>query len=189
MKMRLHEEYIARHAISIPVVNYDPRSVVILKHHNKPCSWNIVDLKWVSGGSHPGWFSCSVVTPQHNLGESFRAVIEPRNKYWEDYERTVLSIVNEHRPDFRAIPRNEIELTIWEIFLFAFDTRLSNISENFTNLAYRSTFGELDSRKKYLVDAKNLLHRMCDELYHRYVYEFLPLEGYHADWLERLFNV
>ena len=183
--MHLHEEYIKRRQLKIPLIRYDSRSVALLKSEEE---WRIIDISWVSCHWHPGHFVIRVLMPRHDKGGSIR-VFPNRELYWDQYEDHILEL-KDTWSGFHAIPKKESSLAWWYVFLLMYDSSLAQLSFDFRELVAASI--DPDSEfldKKIAAKRAQLQMRIEDicleEAWSGITHDYSPK---YADWLVNLIN-
>lgn len=192
--MRLHEEYIRRHQLEIPIIRYDSRSNVFLKTKNNPCRWGILSIIWRPQSGKPGFYEFVRIEPIHNGIGAFRATDKEVCVYWDEYDAEVERIVSQCRNDgFYAIPSRERGLMAWEMFLFMFDGWLADrMDRRFYQYVEQSTVASLDinTRAAALRNASRMLsdYPGADRVLDLLNYQIMPMVNGHSQWLEDLVN-
>jgi len=190
--MRLHEEYIQRHNLSVPVVLYDDHSQIILRSRNKPYSWRVISTYWRSGGHQPGYFEISCKMPVHNgyhKGKMLEDIIRPRTVFWDSYEGCVLDLIDAQKPDFLAVSGDETPLASWGIFLLVYDRWIAaNVPLEFYEFASQSLDESLSMEKRWASYNLALNCLKGTEVEDVYKYQIQPWSDSHSKWLEHLIN-
>lgn len=176
--MQLHEEYISRHRLNVPVIKHDTRSNVVLRNSNNKLS--ILDIRWIEVGNHPGYY---LVTRLSSSSEHE----EETEVFYEDYDEYILHLALVFRSDdIRVVAENERELAIWEIFVEMYNLGsiesikwcVRNSIRSDRSISYRNQFYQ-----HALLELKKFV-----DYYDSYFYRFLPLVKGHSFWLERIIN-
>lgn len=189
--MHLHEEYIQRNGLSVPLVRSDSRSTVFLQSNDSPGNWRVVTLRWVSCDWHPGHYNMRVFIPVHNGYRATMLALESEeNIHWDRYEKFMLDYCTTARQKFRAVPSEEKALAAWQIFLLVFDSRLAATGPGFLNLAANSISPENTLEQRALaVQAAKAYLSLCDsDVLDHLRHQIVPLTEDYADWLVRLVN-
>jgi len=191
--MRLHEEYISRHHLEVPVVRYDSRSSIFLKTKQSPCAWRVLSIQWREGGHHPGFFEVNYMMPKHNgyqSGDLLLNVLYPVNLYWEEYEQGILDLVADIRSDYVAVLEEESLSAAWQMFLVMHDTLFAHFSHGFFADVERSTSTDLDvdERRRAFKTAEKHVDLVAPRTYESWKYQVAPLANLHSKWLEDLIN-
>ena len=188
--MRLHEEYITRHSLDVPIVRYDKRSTVFLRSKDSPCDWRIFSTHWNECDWHPGHFVIRHSYPCHDgyLRHLLKDLSHDEVK-WDKYEEHVLKFV-ENKGDFEPVPSEEKTIEVWKMFLYMYDSALSGVGSDLLSMIGKSVNPELDySEKLRAISTATLQLRMnhCD-IYDSLSHQVLPLENNYADWLVKLLD-
>lgn len=190
--MRLHEEYIARHDLDVPVVRYDKRSTVFLKSKSSPCQWRILSICWKECDWHPGHFDVRYTRPCHDgyVDALLEDLLVSRHLHWDVYESSILELVEDLKDDYRAITFEDREFAAWQFFLVMHDSALAAVGSEFLSLVGRSLSQDLSlSQKTTLIDVgKSLLERRNLSIYDSLVFQVMPLTENYAEWLVKLIN-
>jgi hypothetical protein len=189
--MRLHEEYIERHKLNVPVVRYDKQSTVFLK--NLDSQWCIFCTRWHECEWHPGHFEIQYVQPRHDgcLNQLVDHIIAPRNVYWDEYEIHVLEFVCRLKGEgYQAIPFEDRHLATWQMFVTMHDSVLAKMGYDFISLVGRSvspsfSFGQ---RMEFMRAGRSQLKCNNSRLYDTLVRQVVPFSNNYAKWLVDLFQ-
>ena len=158
--MRLHEEYIHRHKLDVPVVRYDSASQVVLRSKGRPLQWRIITCEWRTHGYHPGYFEVCCKSPVRNgyyKENTLKDVILPKNLHWDEYETGILSIIDRIKDSFEAVSEKESAMSAWHIFLFIYDTWFANnMNSDFMGCASESVDLDLDFLSRQAAYKKSL---------------------------------
>lgn len=190
--MQLHEEYIHRHNLDVPVVRYDSSSQIILRSKESPLQWRIISCRWRTNGYHPGYFEVSCKKPVRNGHYQDNALknVAMDNLYWDDYERKILNLVSNMKNDYVAISDKESDLAAWEIFLLIYDTWLS---QNMPKEFYEHVCESIDWNSSYSSRKRayrnSLMYIKGSDVCDAYIYQIKWLSSRHSKWLEDLVNV
>jgi len=131
--MHLHEEYIRRHKLDVPVIRYNQRSKILLRNDSLP-NWRILSLDWQSDYAHPGYWLCSLIEPIHasfGRDRNWRQLFRPRQIFWDQYDGFMKSLAADHCG--WTVTQNQLdsELFCWEVLLYTCDNWVShNMREN-----------------------------------------------------------
>jgi hypothetical protein len=188
--MRLHEEYILRNKLDVPIVRYDRRSQAILRSKFKPYCWRIISIVWRANRRGPGFFEISCKKPVHNgyiKEHVLDSVLDTQFAYWENYENLVLGLAKMQKEDFEAISTCETEFASWCIFSFIYDNWLAlNVSPEFFHYLSGVFEHKGDNRLKCMDMAKKFIKdKKVEEAYE---YQIKPWAGVHSEWLANLIN-
>lgn len=192
--MRLHEEYIRRCELDIPIIRYDRRSNLFLKTTSVPFRWAIFNIVWRPQHNSPNVFEFTRMEPVHNGLGAFHCQDTDRLVYWERYENEVCRIINDYKETgFQPVSNRYRSLMAWEMFLFMFDGWLAErMSPKFYQYVEKSITDTLDihsrvaafrSANKILIDSYES-ERVVEML----TYQILPMANGHSQWLEDLIN-
>lgn len=192
--MRLHEEYIHRNNLDIPVILYDSRSNLFLKTKDAPFRWSIFNIVWKPQSGKPGFYEFTRMEPLHNGNGTFRCFEKDRRVYWEQYEEEVTNVVRVYKQqNFTPISNRQRGLMAWEMFLYMYDGWLAQrMDAKFYQQVERSTMETLDVNTKSI--AYRIASRMLSEQYssekvvQTLNYQIMPMINGHSKWLEDLFN-
>lgn len=192
--MHVHEEYIKRHKLNVPLIKYPEFVSVILK---KEFSWQILTCEWHEATTHPGKYHFRWLKPIYNScmdREWFEDVLIIEPMYWDEYEAFVNYWLKTLRfmesPSFQAATTPiEIALATWEMFLFVHDDWIAfNIKQNkFYDLVYESTNSSKDTYDRYqsYTEASDMIENgMLEDFQFRvssYIWNY-------SDWLADLLN-
>lgn len=189
--MQLHEEYIRRHRLAVPVVRADARSTVFLRSVTSPYDWKILIIRWMPCESHPGHYCIRVFSPVHNGYRTHMLTCSvDQMVFWDNYEPFVLDFVKSCRPEFSAVPSEESILAAWQMFLLIFDSKLVLMGQEFLTLVSRSIAPNLsiEERSTAVVAAKAQLRLLLPEVSEHLHHQIFPLADFYSDWLVRLIN-
>lgn len=184
--MRLYKEYLSRHKINIPVVQYDRESLIFLRSKSDPVIWRIICFLWKHAEHHPGYFEYCCLAPVHNGGSDCFDRIDIIPLHWDEYERGVLKIVEEFRDNFRAISYDDHFISAWKMFLFTCDFKLSQtqIDHTLIESSIRPDINNLEQLSKQQ-EVESLLESKISRVWRS---QFIPLASIHSKWLEILIN-
>lgn len=188
--MRLHEEYIKRHGLDIPVVQYERRSTIFLRSHQRESiEWRILAIQWIHVNRHPGYFEMSYVVPVHDgwREDLFRHIFRPKILYWDEYEATISKLVAEIVQDkFEAISNKDHVFALWQMFLYMHDSLIArHMPPEFYELVEDSVACSSSVSYEKAVD---MLWEKIPNLYNTLKSQVLPLAAIHSQWLENLIN-
>lgn len=192
--MRLHEEYIRRHNLPIPIIRYDSRSNLFLKTKDAPFRWSIFGITWRPQSHRPGFYEFTRMEPLHNGNGTFRCFEKDKCVYWDQYEKEITRVVVEYKEQgFHPTPSKERTLMAWEMFLYMYDGWLSErMDSKFYQNVERSTTASLDlnSRSISYRVAKKMLSDCygSEKIIQILNYQVMPMVSGHSQWLEDLFN-
>ena len=185
--MHLHEEYIKRHKLKLPLIRYDSKSAVILRSKEEPVFWRIIDITWTPCHWHPGKFIIKTLAPHHDNPRMVR-IFPTKEIYWDQYEDQVLAL-RDLRLDFCAVTKTESPLAAWYVFLLMYDTYLVTLSDQFKELVAGSVNSDSEmTARRFAAQKAQLL--MCSEnvgLQDAYGAYMVTYRNY-ADWLVDLIN-
>lgn len=192
--MHLHEEYILRHKLDVPVVRYDKKANVFLRTQSFPYNWGILSTQWHEPQIHPGYFEINFSEPIHNSfhrSAYFSKVMSWSQVYWDDYEKILLGCVNACREtNLKVVPSQERVLVAWQMFLLIFDSWLAqHMKLEFFQFVEQSTRPDLDLEVRLIAyRAAHSILVQYSEVSDVLLYQILPLIKGHATWLEKLID-
>lgn len=191
--MRLHEEYILRYGLQVPIIQYDRHSVVLLHSKIRPVCGRLLILEWHPGDNHPGYYEFHYQTPVHDsLGRSiFKSCLRTSPVYWDQYELKLLSLLSEIREAFVVVPEREDVLAVWQMFLYVCDSFFAKkMEQDFFTLVEHSLSSEFDleHRMHCFNIALDLVRHRYSPAFEVWKYEIMPLAETHSRWLEKLIN-
>ena len=192
--MLLHEEYILRHRLKVPIINYDSKSFVFL--HRKSClsdglpDWRIFFCGWRSCENHPGNFEISYYQPvQYNhLSEYFAHIASKKKIFWDQYENYILGFVNDLRGEYLAAPVEDNHFMAWKILLYMCDSYLAKkMTKELSLLIERSIDPTLgyEERQRVLLRIERFLP---EEVIDQWKHEVLVYASIGSRWLVNLIN-
>jgi hypothetical protein len=192
--MYLHEEYIKRHNLKIPVVLYRRKSSVFLKSKEAPHKWGVLAFCWHEPDRHPGFWDVGFNDVVHN-GYAERRLLKSRHKvdfcYSDDYEEVVWIMVNYAKEyGFAAVESGEQVLAAWQIFLMMYDSWLAEHMEpDFFKLVGESLDPskprDVRLRKFEAAQRELIIDRTVNDVW---MFNLLPLAKPNSEWLIRLIN-
>lgn len=189
--MFLHEEYIKRHNINIPVVLRVHRSCVFLKSKTSSMG-RILTLSWRNSTRHPGYFEMNYFNVLHNGCEDDTLIhpIRFEDWKWPEYEFEILKMVEEIKQDYIAVNSQEVFLAAWFAFLIMCDSWLAkHMNPHFFTLVEASIQSNNDSQSRKIV-AIEAIQQLPEKSYARDVWHMmmLPLATCESKWLIGLIN-
>ena len=193
--MRLHEEYIRRHQLDIPIICFDSRSNLFLKTKGlvNP-HWNIFNITFRQQTSRPGFYEFSRIEPIYNGEGAFKSFDKDYYVHWDKYEQEITNVVNNYRKfEYYAVAKNERTLVAWEMFLFMFDRWLAErMNAEFYKLVSTSITPDLDNKERTIayMEASRMLPRCSDSdnVLDMLNNRIMPMAKGHSQWLEDLVN-
>jgi len=193
--MRLHEEYIIRKGLDLPVILYEKRSNVFFRSKEDPYQWMVFNISWVDGRYAPGMFCMTASKPRHNGYEEnvFFTCVSPTEKmvHWEDYSDYVTDYAKNVAEDWFVVSDKERNLALWQMFLQVYDGWIvENTTRDFYRLVEESISLDNDFHKRSTAfrNARTRLET-SKEISQLFKYEIFPLAKGHSNWLENLINV
>lgn len=192
--MRLHEEYILRHSLQVPIIRYDSRSNLFLKTKDAPFKWSIFNIIWRPQSGRPGFYEFARMEPLHNGNGSFRCYEKDKYVYWDQYEVEIAKVVNDYKErKLFPVPSRSRSLMAWEMFLYMYDGWLSErMDARFYQQVERSTMETLDINSRSIAyrSANRILseHYGSEKVVQTLNYQIMPMINGHSQWLENLFN-
>lgn len=155
--MYLHEEYIKRHNLEVPLVRYSEYVNLFLR--TKDFKWQVLSGEWREDDRHPGKYFFRWLRPKHNSyteREWFEDIADFDPIYWDQYEDFIYKWIRSSRftrqSGFYAVEDEpEVSLTAWEIFLYTHDGWLARNVEDpaFSHLVMESTRRDKDCHERY----------------------------------------
>jgi len=155
--MYLHEEYINRHQLDVPIVRYSEYVNLLLK--TKDFKWQIFSGEWRDDDRHPGKYFFRWLRPKHNSymeREWFEDITDFDPIFWDQYEDFIFKWVRGSRfsrqSGFYAVEDDlEVSLTAWEIFLYTHDGWFARNMEDpaFFDLVRDSTRRDTDCYERH----------------------------------------
>lgn len=196
--MRLHEEYIHRHQLNVPVIRYDHKGSVFLRTKNFPYCWGVLGISWYQGRNAPGNFVISYQTVKHdNFMDRFFVPVpmwkENEHVLWDDYESRMLSIAKSTKNQgWEAVSEQERTMALWQMFLLVYDSWIANWAgqdEEFYTLVEKSIRPDLDfnTRETAFRSARRRISTH-PEIAYFLTERLFPLAQGHSKWLEDLIN-
>lgn len=197
--MHLHEEYIRRHGLPIPVVLYSQNSQLLVvqdKPMNIASRWQVLSFEWTQPDWHPGRFVKRRLFPRYNSwpadshGYRYYFAEDEHELRWEDYEEDVIRSIQMYKSEsWRPVTDDiECELASWEMVLYMCDGWLAqNCSDDFFALVEQSLDQTLSLYDRQMAFARALGDLPDDirELMACYVY---PIASNRSPWMTRLFD-
>lgn len=192
--MYLHEEYIARYNLDVPIIIFNHRSTVLLKSKTMPYKWRVLAFTWREPDRHPGFFELTYSEAVHNgyeRGVLLMSVKPTESFNWDEYENAVLeTVMRIKKTGFVGVKPEEQVLATWAIFLMMYDSWLAkNVNSSFFNLVELALSSEADlvSREKACLAAQKQLV-IDSKVNDVWSYQLLPLARYGSEWLVKLIN-
>jgi hypothetical protein len=191
--MRLHEEYILRKGLDLPVILYEKRSNVFLRSKEEPYQWMVFNISWVDGRHAPGMFCVTISKPLHNgyREKTFFYYTAEKIIQWDEYSDFIVDYAKSVTDDWFVVPDKERNLALWQMFLQVYDGWIvKNTNRDFYRLVEESIRLDNDFHRRSTVfrNARTRLET-CDEISQLFKYEIFPLAKGHSIWLEKLINV
>jgi len=191
--MRLHEEYITRHNINIPIIRYDSHSTVFLRSKFEPVAWKILDIRWESCYWHPGDFTFALLHPTPGQRRP-RNAMHPFNVKWDEYETRLIGWLAGLKMEYRAVPVEESRLSIWYMFLMMYDAYLVNSRHlGFGTKFYQHMAASIDPSlplkdKEKAARLGEQIMLECDSDLQMELHDLKFYIKSYADWLVRYIN-
>lgn len=194
----LHEEYVERHALQIPIVCVGPDLCMFLRSEIDPRIIKSVNIFWKKNEKRPDYFNIYCLSPVHNsYNGSNDSLIMNRHCFAEgfvdNYESSVLSLVDTiKKMQLRVVPFGERNLIIWNFFLLIADHWLSqNMDSKFFANVEESTRPDYDLNRRRIAYRQACIQLkkfpVVDEFRSCLVnYMFV---GNYAEWFAKLINV
>jgi hypothetical protein len=192
--MHLHEEYIRRNKLDVPVILYSHKSRVFFKNKSAPYKWGILTIFWHEPDRHPGFFEMKCASAQHDGYKDNKLVIdEIRSQWWhwDEYEKMLMKLIHwAKEKSLVALELREQILAAWQIFLIMYDSWLAENMDlsffKYVGITLDPTHS-LDEREAACKQAQTKLsgHK---EVYEGWTGQLLPLTKSRSEWLIRLIN-
>lgn len=192
--MRLHEEYIIRNKLDIPVICYDSKSTLFLKSKLTPFRWSIFNILFRQSSSRPGCYEFMRMEPVHDGEGAFKCLDKDHYVHWDKYESEIANFVNSYQKNgFYAVAKNERLLAAWEMFLYMYDGHLAmSMDKDFYEKVYVSTNLKLSLADRTVAyrEANRMLasHFNSDNVLDMLNHRIIPMVKCHSKWLEDLVN-
>lgn len=126
--MNLHEEYIKRHNLNVPIIQYDKSSKIYLRHENLP-KWRTINFEWMFDYGHPCPWRIVIIEPIHDSygihDRYWKTTFGPKEVYWDEYDDFVRELVRNHREWKVVTNKKDLEMFNWETFLYMADKMIS----------------------------------------------------------------
>jgi hypothetical protein len=184
--MQLHEEYIVRHGLSVPIVRYEDVSRVMLKREDKFPKWFIFSVEWQQPDHHPGHFEKCEYFACHNGWSRREFQTHNRERIeFSDYEHYILDWAKEQKlNNVRVVTdKKERDLACWEMLLYIWDDWLAQNCSSSLYVTLEQTINpELNYRQR--LDVINNI-ALPVSIIETYKYHLLPFV-HHATWIENL---
>lgn len=125
--MRLHEEYLQRHGLKIPVINHCATASLFLK--NDPYSWSGIDryvpytflkIFWIENNRGLGNYAISHLWPIRDGKDRIFEKVGTENFYWDQYEDYLYQWCFDHKEHIVS-PEKSL-LAGWEMFVYILDS-------------------------------------------------------------------
>ncbi len=134
--MLLQEEYLKRHRFTLPEVRHTltTGSLILKAVQAEPQDrWVLVNIHWIDGSQHPGYYNVKIIKPIHN-GCNSKELFVNLSCYpptfvlsYEEMEQFFLEFATYSHGTLHAIHDvKESNLAAWEIFLYCFDSFLAS---------------------------------------------------------------
>jgi hypothetical protein len=202
--MRLYEEYLQRHLLSVPLVRHEDQGSIILrttdaKHWNS--RWIFVTIRWQDQGIHPGKYYIEFYSPIHDGYGSGRLFSKSSAKEieWDEYEDYFLAWSNglegfldrPSRESTRVVSgEKEVILTAWEVFLFCYDGWFAAQSSELRSYIDRSIDLDLPLERRYIGYQDSLIYLTARHpaILKSWKYDMLGLVQNYSHWLAQLID-
>lgn len=126
MHLHLHEEYIRRKQLPVPVIKSAAVTDVMLKTANG--TYRAFTIHWLPGGAHPGKFLFREIEPAldcDGLAGHGLAVRFERHYHADTYEQGIAEAVARFKESGdRAVQPHDWELASWHMFVISMGSRL-----------------------------------------------------------------
>lgn len=192
--MQLHEEYIQRHKLDVPLIRYDQRSKILLRNHT-PQNWRVLSFEWEYDFGHPGFWRCSIIEPIHSSygkDRNWRQTLGPQSVYWDQYETFVKTLAKDFVGWKVSDSDMDRELFCWEVLLYTCDNWFTQnpIGKNQRFLKYLS--GSIDFslplEERWSNFQESLSMMENNSLSEFYSYNICNHLGSGSDWFAGLIN-
>ena len=144
--MKLHEEYLARHGLKIPVVNYCTSGSLFLRGKGTTYPYTFLKIFWTENSRSPGNY---VITHLRPIRDGFHkdsqifSRISSISVYWDQYEDYLRAwAVN---CSTESVPPENCLFAAWEMFVYIFDSWFKNQSQSLKAVL----FDTLDADNSY----------------------------------------
>lgn len=196
--MLLQEEYLNRHGIAMPIVRYAKHVNVVLKNKFR---WVSLQGVFEEDTRHPGKYRFTFGRPFNNIYRKdahgpFEFLNYDDQVYWHNYEDFLvdwLQTAKKYTNDgYKALTEHkEIYLTVWEMFLYAYDGMFVDhrLTDEFYDYVYVSTnpTNAIEDRfQAYLLGMRMVENN--GSTYKIYKSRFLPITQFYSTWLAELVN-
>lgn len=201
--MQLYEEYLCRHKINKPLVSYQHASTVILVGGHMPTRWAIVSVVWSDPVAHPGHYVVEYLRPIHD-GYACNKYFEKYNEkdiYWDEYEDYFLQMAQglKHHVSPAGCPATvptmvygskEILLSLWEMFLFVYDSWMCHQPGELKNYVYSSIHPDASVQERYSGYMESLIYlaTKAPAVLKSWKTDFMPFVQNYATWLIDLYR-
>jgi hypothetical protein len=208
--MKLYEEYLKRHSIKIPLVEYCNSGSLILKTKDLSTwssQWLLMFICWENHHAHPGSFRISIHSANHDSKLSaYKKELEILLK-WDEYEDFILNLevpvavkwtFNEKTLELveqlkfvsPVVGEDEATMAIWEMFVFAHDTWFCKQPDRIKNLLYNTLNADLTLKERYenCCGLSSLLSITNPHIYRIWKYDFLGKISDYSHWLAKIWT-
>jgi hypothetical protein len=194
--MYLFEEYLSRRKIDVPYVKHVTHGSLFYRWQDH---WRILQIRFVDGGNHPGFYQIRTVEPaghrydkfgSDRTGVTLKRIAEAQI-YWDQYQDFLLNWCAGLKSSDVAAESSAAKIAAWEICLYCFDSLLSLYanSEDF----YNTINLELPPAKRcefidrmYLVIRRDERARVHEPMQKFWESEITPMLVNYLDWVGRL---
>ena len=131
--MRLHEEYLKRKQLRVPLVCFEGNSGVLLRTQEPPYSWMSLSFRWAHDEYwHPGQFYFNKHEFRHNSWpkKKVRIADAAHKLYWDEYEEYVINLVSTLKDDYIVVSGDDTEIAVCEILLSVCDGAIAKLMAN-----------------------------------------------------------
>lgn len=196
--MRIYEEYLSRHNIDIPFVQYCTNGSLILKTNASRSDWKyqIVSIKWQRHDHRPGQYAIELIEPVHDgykfdvnfTNIQFPSELTLIQKKWDEYEDFILEWVMQLKDVDPIVEDDESLMALWEMFVYVHDSWFFKQPSDIKKVLYKSLDAENPDRIKYFNDIMYYLANHHQNILRTWRFEFyFRLQNY-ANWLAKLIN-
>lgn len=187
--MRLYEEYLNRHKISIPIIHHANNSSLLLKVESS--RWIFLTIKWIEGSRHPGIYDIGIKLPIHNGFEKhiFNAWYSVSKK-WDEYEEFLDTWSNSLKKVEIIENSNYLVLDFFEMFVYIFDSWFQKRSFTLKKNLFDILDKENSLEKRFFAFQDMIIYLSTNHIdvfkvWKHEIFDYLP---YYADWLGTLVN-
>lgn len=171
--MLLQEEYLLRHKLDFPIIPHVKKGAILFENGMQPCS--LLKIQWTPCSYRPGKYIFNFYHPVHDFkfkSGSVPEIFEPKTEekvlQYEDYTDFICDLIKCWDIDNVLMESREIDLAMWHIFIFCFDSWCSR-QKSLEKLIYKSIDPDLGIDERHMNYEIALLEL---KLIHPMVYDF-----------------